>query len=45
MEMPTTFFLAAESIDRLRELSGRLLRNSQPYKILLQRIAKLEKTR
>jgi NTE family protein len=43
MEMPTTFFLPAESIDRLRELCGRLLRNSRPYKILLQRIAELAK--
>ena len=43
MEMPTTFFLPAESIDRLRELGGRLLRNSRPYKILLQRIAEIEK--
>jgi NTE family protein len=41
MEMPTTFSLPAESIDRLRELGGRLLRNSRPYKILLQRIADL----
>ena len=43
MEMPTTFFLPAESIDRLRELGGRLLRNSRPYKILLQRIAEIAK--
>jgi NTE family protein len=43
MEMPTTFFLPPESIDRLRELGGRLLRNSRPYKILLQRIADLAK--
>ena len=43
MEMPTTFFLPAESIDRLRELGGRLLRNSRPYQILLQRIAELAK--
>jgi len=43
MEMPTTFFLPAESIDRLRELGGRLLRNSRPYRILLQRIAELAK--
>jgi hypothetical protein len=39
MEMPTTFYLPAESIDRLRELGGRLLRNSRPYQILLERIA------
>ena len=43
MEMPTTFFLPADSIDRLRELGGRLLRNSRPYQILLQRIAELAK--
>ena len=41
MGMPTTFVLPAESIDRLRELGGRLLRDSRPYKILLQRIAEL----
>jgi hypothetical protein len=40
---PTTFFLPPESIDRLRELGGRLLRNSHPYKILLQRIGELAK--
>ena len=39
MEMPTTFFLPEASIDRLRALGGRLLRNSRPYKILLERIA------
>src|SRR5262245_16283548 len=43
MEMPTTFYLPAESIDRLRELGGRLLRNSRPYQILLERIAELAK--
>ena len=43
MEMPTTFFLAPESIDRLRELGGRLLRDSRPYQILLQRISELAK--
>ena len=43
MEMPTTFFLPPESIDRLRELGGRLLRNSRPYQILLERIAELAK--
>jgi NTE family protein len=43
MEMPTTFFLPPESIDRLRELGGRLLRDSRPYQILLQRIADLAK--
>jgi NTE family protein len=43
MEMPTTFFLPAESIDRLRELGGRLLRNSRAYKILLERVAELAK--
>lgn len=43
MEMPTTFSLPPESIDRLRELGGRLLRDSRPYQILLQRIAELAK--
>jgi hypothetical protein len=41
MEMPTTSYLPADSIDRLRELGGRLLRNSRPYRVLLQRIAEL----
>jgi hypothetical protein len=39
--MPTTFVLPPESIDRLRELGGRLLRNSRPYQILLERIAEI----
>jgi NTE family protein len=43
MEMPTTFVLPAKSINRLRELGGRLLRDSRPYQILLQRIAELAK--
>ena len=43
MEMPTTFVLPAEDIDRLRELGGRLLRNSRPYQVLLKRIAELAK--
>ena len=43
MEMPTTFYLPPESIDRLRELGGRLLRNSRPYQVLLERIAELAK--
>src|SRR5262245_31799430 len=41
MEMPTTFVLPPESIDRLRELGGRLLRDLPPYKVLLQCIAEL----
>jgi NTE family protein len=43
MEMPTTFFLPPESIDWLRELGARLLRDSRPYQILLQRIAEFAK--
>src|SRR5262245_554888 len=43
MEMPTSFYLPEESIDRLRELGGRLLRNSRPYRTLLDRIAELAK--
>jgi NTE family protein len=43
MEMPTTFHLPPESIDRLRELGGRLLRNSRPYKILIERIEEFAK--
>lgn len=44
MEMPTSFVLPKEDIDRLRELGGRLLRDSRPYQVLLERIAELEKT-
>ena len=43
MEMPTTFVLPPASIDRLRELGGRLLRNSRPYQVLLERVAELAK--
>lgn len=39
MEMPTTFVLPVSSIDRLRALGGRLLRESRPYQVLLDRIA------
>jgi len=41
MEMPTTFVLPPRSIDRLRELGGRRLRDSRPYQVLLQGIAEL----
>jgi NTE family protein len=34
-ELPTTFSLSAEQVDRLREIGGRLLRESQEYKRLL----------
>ena len=34
-ELPTTFSLSAEQVDRLREIGGRLLRESREYKRLL----------
>ena len=34
-ELPTTFSLSAEQVDRLREIGGRLLRQSREYKRLL----------
>ena len=36
MNLPTTFVLPAESIDRLREVAGRLLRQSKDYQSMLQ---------
>jgi len=40
---PPDGVLARGTIDRLRELGGRLLRNSRPYQILLERIAERAK--
>lgn len=34
--MPTTFVLPAEDVDRLREIAGRLLRESEDYQLLLR---------
>ena len=36
MSMPTTFVLPAEDIDQLREIAGRLLRESEDYQALLR---------
>ena len=36
MNLPTSFVLPAESIDKLREVAGRLLRQSQDYQSMLQ---------
>ena len=36
MNMPTTFVLPAEDVDRLREIAGRLLRESADYQELLR---------
>ena len=35
MNLPTSFVLAAEDIDRLREVAGRLLRQSAEYESLV----------
>ena len=42
MDLPTSFVLPDEAVDRLRELGGRLLRQSPAYQSLLQRIASFE---
>ena len=34
--MPTTFVLPAADVDRLREIAGRLLRQSEDYQLLLR---------
>jgi NTE family protein len=36
MELPTTFTLPPETIDRVREVAGRLLRESSEYQLLLE---------
>lgn len=36
MNLPTTFALPVEAVDRLRELGGRLLRESKGTQSLLQ---------
>jgi NTE family protein len=36
MNMPTTFVLPAEDVDGLREVGGRLLRESKDYQELLR---------
>jgi len=38
MDLPTTFFLSDNAVDRLRALGGQLLRNSQAYQKLLRRV-------
>jgi NTE family protein len=39
MNLPTSFVLSAEEVDRLRALGGRLLRESPGYRELLDRIS------
>jgi NTE family protein len=36
LNMPTSFVLPAEDVDRLREIAGRLLRQSDEYRALLK---------
>jgi NTE family protein len=36
LNLPTTFVLPAEAVDKLREIAGRLLRESQEYQSLLR---------
>jgi len=38
MNLPTSFKLPDEAVDRLRELGGRLLRESKPYRTLLRQV-------
>jgi NTE family protein len=40
MELPTNFYLPPQAVDRLRELGGRLLRESPRFKELMDGIAK-----
>jgi NTE family protein len=45
MELPTSFVLPAEAVDRLRALGGRLLRSAPAYQALLKRIEDIERAR
>ncbi len=36
MNLPTSFTLPSEAVDRLREMAGRLLRESMEYETLLR---------
>lgn len=45
MELPTSFVLPPDAVDRLRALGGRLLREAPAYQALLQRIGDLERGR
>jgi NTE family protein len=38
MNLPTTFVLPEEAVDRLREIAGRLLRQSREYETLLREL-------
>ncbi len=38
MNLPTSFTLPDDAVDRLRELGGRLLREAKPYRALLRQI-------
>jgi NTE family protein len=38
LNLPTTFVLPAEAVDKLREIAGRLLRESQEYQSLLREL-------
>ena len=37
-DLPTTFVLPSEAVDRLREIAGRLLRESKDYEVLLREL-------
>jgi NTE family protein len=38
MDLPTSFVLPAEDVDRLREVAGRLLRRSPEYKSIVREL-------
>jgi NTE family protein len=38
MDLPTSFVLPAEAIDRLREIAGRLLRQSAEYETIVREL-------
>jgi NTE family protein len=41
MDLPTSFVLPAEAIDRLREIAGRLLRQSAEYETIVHELGGL----
>ncbi len=38
MNLPTSFVLPAEDVDRLREVAGRLLRQSEDYRSVVREL-------
>lgn len=38
LNLPTSFVLPDEAVDRLRDIAGRLLRQSAEYELILQKL-------